>query len=784
MAALQRKVNQLFPWICTGMGALILFGPMLITGKSMYWGTIALQFTPWRALGWEQLLSGLAPLWNPYVGMGAPLMANYQTAFFYPPNWILALMAALGGTAGIAWGETLLVMLHVIWAGWGMIHLVKAMGGRPFAQTVSALAFSLSGYMISRSSFLSINSALAWMPWVIAFVYLNAVPEGRGVFKYRLLLVLCMAAQLLAGHAQTTWYTFMLAGGLSLYWGWRNGHWAGAARQGGWFVLSGILAGLIASVQLIPTAEYLMMSQRAGQVDFNYAMNYSFWPWRLLTIVCANLFGSPAQGNYWVTADAYWEDAIYVGLIPFILAVSAFLPREKPVGKTTAMDKGWIVLLGILCSISLLLALGRYTPVFPFLYKFIPTFDMFQAPTRFSVWYVWGVSMLAGIGADQWFKPVGKGLRKSNLPIVIALAILIAAGGAWFILRNNIQTTYITGLAASGLIFLAFSILNKNAPLEKDQIEIKPWHWAAAILILADLVYADYGLNPGLNARLLIKDKQTSPQTTENSPGRIYIPAEAESRLKFKKYFLFDSFLNQKDMQDFSQSILPDENSLYALSMANNFDPLQPARFTKWMDALEKASDPVKMKMLDWMNVTSIEHIGENAPYPVRFDQNDAGRSAYWTNCAVRADSEKDAWNQTQQLLTEKSREKGILQRIVLEESGGDVCPAAASQAVIQQKGQKSDSLEYSVQTPEHGWLMVSQTYYPGWKVRIDGQDGLLIRANYLFSAVEVPAGSHIINIYYDPASYKAGWIISTATIIILLAILLFRQVRRLRMAS
>ena len=40
-------------------------------------------------------------------------------------------------------------------------------------------------------------------------------------------------------------------------------------------------------------------------------------------------------------------------------------------------------------------------PVFPWLYRNVPSFDMFQSPARFSLWAVFSLALLAGIGAGQ-----------------------------------------------------------------------------------------------------------------------------------------------------------------------------------------------------------------------------------------------------------------------------------------------------------------------------------------------------------------------------------------------
>ncbi|MCK4725494.1 MAG: hypothetical protein KAT29_06820, partial [Anaerolineales bacterium] len=54
---------------------LILFAPVVLTGKALFWGTPSLQFVPWRDFAWNILKSGNLPLWNPLLGMGAPLIA-------------------------------------------------------------------------------------------------------------------------------------------------------------------------------------------------------------------------------------------------------------------------------------------------------------------------------------------------------------------------------------------------------------------------------------------------------------------------------------------------------------------------------------------------------------------------------------------------------------------------------------------------------------------------------------------------------------------------------------
>ena len=54
--------------------------------------------------------------------------------------------------------------------------------------------------------------------------------------------------------------------------------------------------------------------------------------------------------------------------------------------------------------------------------------------------------------------------------------------------------------------------------------------------------------------------------------------------------------------------------------------------------------------------------------------------------------------------------------------------------------------------------MIWSQSWYPGWVAVIDGKQEVEVkRANYLFQAVCVPEGEHIVEIVYRPMSFYVG---------------------------
>ena len=94
-------------------------------------------------------------------------------------------------------------------------------------------------------------------------------------------------------------------------------------------------------------------------------MAYSFWPWRFITFLAPNFFGNPGLGNYWGYAS-FHEDAVYVGLLPFLLALMTFAAlfsrkKRERLGEMAPLVRFlWLVI-----GVGLILGLGKFTPVFP-----------------------------------------------------------------------------------------------------------------------------------------------------------------------------------------------------------------------------------------------------------------------------------------------------------------------------------------------------------------------------------------------------------------------------------
>jgi hypothetical protein len=802
-----------FPYYLIWLLPLILLAPVYLTGRALFWGTPLLQFVPWWSFAWETLLSGHLPLWNPYLGMGAPLLANYQSALAYPPTWIYFALYVLGGVRLMAWGQALLVALHLAWSGLGMALLARRIGLGVLAQGVAGLSFGLCGYLVARAGFLSINAAAAWMPWVILSLtsllemcnQLKPLHWKTAILPQSLHLTLCVAMQLLSGHAQTTWYTLVLALLWTLYWVMLQIGREGWARRVGY---GGVSAGLaiilgvgLAAVQLLPTAEYLAQSQRASSVAYDYAMNYSFWPWHFLNFLSPGMFGSPATGDYWGFGN-YWEDAVYIGALPLLLAVRAVLDafwRRKrtpphPPSEGIIAKPGFILFLIVICVISAIFALGRFAAIYPWLYHNIPTFAMFQAPTRWMLWAEFALALLAAVGADRWRRPETRALYWTRLGVAGATAVLLGAGLGWLLL-GDVRPTFVGAMALLGLWWLGAGLLSLVAPSMgsglnnelgngwskgkemRPAVSNRPYPlrlWQAGVLtwIAIDLLIAGYGLNPAGNLDLY-NPSPTAGLVQQMSQGkRLYIPAQHENWLKYTRFLQFSTFHLNESWLNIRATHLPNMNLLDHIPMTNQFDPLTPGRYADWLAMLEEASSPVRDKLILLMNVGVIETRTRLTPYGVHFSPVEGGAFARWVACGQWAADGAEA----RRLIL--SGEVDLDREAVLEgEAERDIsCSSAETRGAtfhvlamdsVNTRG-NPNRFEVAFEAPASGWIIISEVWYPGWRAYLDGELVPILRANYLFRAIPTSGGVHRLVMIYQPISFRAGLAISLVSLAVM----------------
>jgi hypothetical protein len=740
----------------------LLFLPALITGKALFWGTPVMQFIPWKYLAFESLKTGILPLWNPFNGMGAPLLANYQLAFFYPPNWLSYLLAAFGGVSWLAWGETLIMALHLSWAAAGMMAFQKKMQVNLTGQLVSGLAFGMCGFLVARVGFFSIVIASTWLPWLmlagagLSDHVLNGSMGRRRLIRAFLFLWLCIALQLLTGHAQVTYYSLILTASWVMVRSFRSAGWKGMIKCILSFSGAVLLAVLTTAVQLLPTLEYLLDSQRSASVDYSIAMVYSFWPWRLLTLLFPNFFGNPGLGNYWGYAN-FWEDAVYIGILPLVAVIATLFHLVKKEKQKKWDDKSistvffWVVIV-----FGFVLALGWNTPIFPFLYKHVPTFEMFNGPSRFLIWVEFSLAALAGMGIENWKKPEGRALRWTRLAIAGSAAVSIGAGLSQFYLKG-VNVTFIPAAAIAGGLGALTALLALLIPLEGNKRGISLWTAAVVLLVAFDLFLADWNLNPFIDARFYQKALPSKSLLDLDETRRVFLPEDSEYRMKFDRFFTFKSHFSTEDWDQLWTANIPDTNILTGMQMLNNFDPLLPSRFAKLNAYLAILNQDDLVKMLENLSVTELETTLEGNPEEIQFSAIHGKDQYRLYSCAISVADSEEAWTE---ITGRVDRNAGnLFDPVIIEgyETSDDNTCQKRDVGLVHLVSHKPVEIILEVNSEVGGWLEIAESWYPGWTAEMDDKPVDVYPSNYIFKAVKVPAGRHTIVLAYRPVSFIAG---------------------------
>lgn len=250
------------------------------------------QIYPWQSFSIREIMSGSLPLWNPHSFAGVPHLANWQSAVFFPLNWLYLVLSQ-----PIAW--TILVILQPLLAVLFMYLFLRHRRHSFLAATLAAIAYGFSGWMSAWVEWNSLGFAYAFIP--LALLWLD---------KLRPWVILPLVLITLSGHPQVS---LLILGFCFIY---------GLSRRLPlrWLAIIFSLNLLITAAQWLPTAEYYREASREYPSS-EFSLERTVLPWQhLVTLFAPTFFGHPATGNYWGSGN-FVETAMFVGTPIFILAL-------------------------------------------------------------------------------------------------------------------------------------------------------------------------------------------------------------------------------------------------------------------------------------------------------------------------------------------------------------------------------------------------------------------------------------------------------------------------------
>ncbi len=543
---------------------------------------------------------------------------------------------------------------------------------------------------------------------------------------------------------------------------------------------------LLAAPQWLSTLELQQLSTRSSERGFSFLTENSLPPAMWLNLLLPSLFGNNVTG--FKGGDPFQEDFLYVGFIPLVLVFFSPLQRHK-------QDMPYFVLL-LLGSV--LLAMGRYTPLYEYIVQYLPGFALFRIPARWLMAANLALAVLAGFGLQAILK---KGLsRKQFTAIAIAGGVVLAAtGAAWFFQEN--LTDWADGWSKLNQKLLAAFYERGYTinPVYQERILLGRGLWwltTPAFLLITNVVatlllfstFAAQKISKTTFCIILIAllsiDLIAAGGTTVNptrpdnwwhqlsGSGRYVLDNVGDARV-----FPLGMGSEQKTVSHLGQYF----PSVYRVRSAGGHgSSLMPARTDTFLDE----AHPVQVIQVTGVRYLLTEgQMGADvaATFPLAYSdpsgyvyENPAPLPrAFVAHEAIRVESPEAALEYFKSTLVNPAQTVVIEAPENIPQPEETDTPGLAK--IISEHAQR---VEIEVNTPADGYLVLLDTYYPGWQATVDNQPATIHRANYIVRAVFVPSGQHIVTFQYRPRPFLIGlWLAGLVIVAIVVGnILQFRQ--------
>jgi hypothetical protein len=688
-------------------------------------GDFVYEYFPFHHFGVQEWWSKRIPLWDPYVLGGFPYQADPQSALFYPVGLLISFLSGPGGLTEqlLVWETVLDQMLAAAF----MYAFVRQLTKNKVASTIGASAFTFSGYLTSYPmQAISVLETAIWIPLVLLFIERGSTRTNRRWTEY-MLAGLAFGISVLAGHPQTVLYEayFVLAYFLFRAFA-QQIPLRSIVMNGLVFLVSAI--GLSA-VQILPMVEFATIASRGGALYFGESGHgYALWSLNgLLLTGYAN------------------EKALYAGAAVLILLLMAWLRL-----------KGQTVFWSVAAVATVILSLGNHTPLFSPFYSFAPGYSLFKDQERIMVLFAIAVGVLGAFGYQNLIETIHNQRRKRFWALFMIGALLLVLAGALTWIKDP-QPSFDSAVWGS-FIRLALFLLAALLVLALGsfgKIAVKPFGVILVVLVSAELFMVNFGDNFSLENPLPSPKLITALRSLNDYPEPFRIMGE-------------------------NHDILP--TSYGSTSLTEHIEGETPMLIKSVQDLLDKRAE---WRVWQLFNVRFIVAKKEmEGPFELRTQVDDIKiYHVLYTLPRVWAVSDvKVVPDNKENLQTTLSPDLDPGFTVVLERQPTlSLSSAQSPNLKIDAVSKQAQRWSALTETTANSMLVFSEVYYQGWRAYIDGHEVPIYRANHGFRSIELPSGTHKVEMRYIPISFFIGLGLTSITVIAVVVLLWYSQQKKKR---
>lgn len=726
-------------------------------------------------------------LWHPYALGGTPIAQSFSF-YGYLPNWL----NVLGANHSINYSYTvfeLTILLHLFLGAFFTYLLARYFKITFWGAIVSGLIFSLSNYLVYKIPYNTMVYSAIWLPLIFLFFH-KGINQNKtrdialSGFFLSISAIEHIQIAYLAGifllsyaifYALTNYKkTFLRNNGTNIS---TNGNFGGHRDKILLFIKPFVKLAAVSiialggsAVLILPLMKYVSLAQH-GNFDFSLASTNSL-PiiYFLTTLTIPHYFGGLSQlelyrdGKYFIL-----EFSFYTGILSLLLsylAAASLFPKNKEV-----------TFLSIAALVFLLISFGAYFPVlYGPLYYLLPFFSVGQNPARFMLLFIMPIALLSGFGMNLIIKESNDYLKRKIATIKKILIIIFLYTSFFAIIKlisfpastnpakpENVLRDYII---FSFIVIFTYAIFNKWLSGKIPKIILIS---SLVSILFFDLFLAgfEFSYKDGIN------------------------PADYYQRTPLL------NFLDRKDKTNYrfvSNNLLDPHVDLFYKIPALEHIGIATLRYDKYNERNSaKDTNAAKKKSGNRLNLLNARYfLFESTPQTGNFTKISGINYLYENMDALPrlfiAHNTETITSPDSILAKIDNSDFDPRKTIILEKPTPLKNPSAASADTGQDKADfvyySPDEINISTYSPNPGMLFLSEMYYPGWKAYVDGSPAEIYQTDYLFRSVYIDKGRHTIKMVFDPDDFREGKIITTTTLLLLIAYFTIDIVRNKKMES
>jgi hypothetical protein len=705
-------------------------------------------FIPEHDFTHQQMVQGRLSLWNPYLACGMPNQASIQAASWFPIQFLGSFLDPF-----YASGPTAFLKLFL--AGLFAMLYLRVLGASDAGAFLAGISFSLCAFMIVWLGHPHVNCAM-WLPLLLYFIEKTIRSTDALIAPVNLRawagFALAYGCMILGGHPPTVIQVSVF---VFAYFLWRllSGRSTNLSARVGLFFGFLSVGALVAALQIIPYLEYYAQSSSSSSSDAMQRWAMHLTPAFLVHWLFPLLTGSPADGYEdlsWLigvedTAN-FCERTGYLGILPLLFAAFGVFCRRDPFTK----------FFSVTILMALVLALGL--PPLPTIMSYLPVLKDINN-TRYLLLAAFSVAVLAGLGLDSFNQSENRSnaIRISIWFVALVGGTLSYLGGDVIINLHRLDSAHRDYLLEQflmplGSVIVVGFIFLKSSPGGR-------WFRTAVILgwTAVDLLTFARGFNPA--------------ETRE----RYYPGAPAIAWL-------------QKDAACFrilglNNALVADTASMYGLSDARGSDFMEVRRYEELITGgvgdfgfyRYPSLMPEALRLLNVKYVLSPGPLLQGgADFELVYTNRvNIYRYKKWLPRALAVFDSQVEIAPDKILRQVRQPSFDPAKTVLLEQTpeslpAGTALKASDGNASVQIVSDQPDAVTIETSLPKPGFLLLLDTYFPGWTATVNGQPSKIYRADYDFRAVAMPAGKASVTFSYRPQSFYLGLGVSTFALLAL----------------